>query len=297
MSNIYEQINHATPIKEFDKDAWAQAKKEQKESAYAMVDEQLITLTSSPASFLQYLQTQAHFSQYTVTNALLIMVQKPEATQIADSSKWREGKHYIKKGEKGFTILEPDKEYQREDGSMGMGYNPKAMFDVSQVKNPPKMQKPSISKESLVYAMTYQSPVEIKILENEVREGNKVNYSVSDKTIYVSPGLDADTLLPELAKAYCYAQEHISNPEMQENSNYMGAESATYMLCQKYGIPTNDTRFAEQVTGYFEGMDAQDIKADLSYIKGISDEVSGRMEKGLQAKLHEKQTHERQDVR
>lgn len=297
MSNIYEQINKAEPQKEFDKEAWAKEKNDTRDQAYKMVDEQIGKVASEPSSFLKYLNTQAKFSQYTVTNALLIMAQKPEATQIADASKWREGKHYILKGEKGFTILEPGKEYQREDGSMAVGYNPKAMFDISQIKNPPRQMKPQISQEALVYAMTYQSPVEIKILENQMPDGEKVKYAIADKTIYVSPGLDANSLLPGLARAYCYAQCHALNPELTERHYDMGAEAATYVVCQKYGIQSNDTRFAEHVVDYFEGMETQDIKSDLAYVKGISDDVSNRMEKGIHAKLHDKQAQEKQEAR
>lgn len=297
MSNFYEQIYRKAPSEEFDVEAWAKKKNETRESAYKMADEQLYSVASAPSAFLSYLDVQSRFSNYTVTNALLIMAQKPNATYIADSKKWGEGKHYIKRNEKSFTILEPDGEYTRQDGSVGMSFNPKSMFDILQLRNPPKITKPNISNGMLFYAMTYQSPVLIKILDNPNQELDNVKYSTADKTIYIPRGLPEEVVLSNLAKAYCYAQVHQLYPAMKEGVPNMAAECAAYTVCRKYGLATNDTKFAEEVGNYFEGMEGQDIKADLTNIKEVAEEVTNRTEKGIQSKMFERQSQEKQEVR
>ena len=40
---------------------------------------------------------------------------------------------YVKRGQDAITILEPGKEYRKDDGSTGVSYNVKKVFDISQI--------------------------------------------------------------------------------------------------------------------------------------------------------------------
>ena len=44
----------------------------------------------------------------------------------------------MKKNQKGIVILEPGDEYTREDGSIGVSYNPKKVFDITQTTCAPE---------------------------------------------------------------------------------------------------------------------------------------------------------------
>ena len=63
---------------------------------------------------------------------LLILAQKPDATQLKDFDGWKDAGASIKRQQKGISILEPGEEYEREDGSIGTSYNVKRVFDISQ---------------------------------------------------------------------------------------------------------------------------------------------------------------------
>lgn len=60
-----------------------------------------------------------------MTNALLILAQMPEATQLKDFDGWKDAGASIKRQQKGISILEPGEEYTREDGTIGTSYNVK----------------------------------------------------------------------------------------------------------------------------------------------------------------------------
>ena len=64
-------------------------------------------------------------------NALLIYSQYPQATQLKDFDDWGKDNVKITKGAKSISILEPV-EYTRADGSPGISYNVKKVFDVTQ---------------------------------------------------------------------------------------------------------------------------------------------------------------------
>ena len=127
----------------FDKEAWKQQKQEQREMVYAMIDDTAQTVARDGAAFQKYLDVQSRFDRYSVANALLILAQKPDATRIADFDTWKEQGAYIRKKETGFYILEPGEEYRRDDGSVGISYNLKKMFDISPTGNSRKQETPT----------------------------------------------------------------------------------------------------------------------------------------------------------
>ena len=105
----YDDIFNASQPKEseeksftpFDKDEWAAQKKQERENAFAMIDETAQHMANDGALFQSYLDVQAHFDRYSVGNALLITAQKPDAKQLADFKGWKDNGVYIKKGESG----------------------------------------------------------------------------------------------------------------------------------------------------------------------------------------------------
>ncbi len=116
----------------FDKEAWVHQKQEQRQWTYDTIDTTTMTIVQNGEQFQRYLDVQSRFDRYSVSNALLILAQRPEATRIADFEGWKEQGVSIRRKETGFYILEPGEEYRREDGSTATSYNPKKMFDIAQ---------------------------------------------------------------------------------------------------------------------------------------------------------------------
>lgn len=68
----------------FDKDAWAEKKKAERQSVFDLADSTAGTVCSDGNKFREYLDLQARFDRYSATNALLILAQMPQATQVRD---------------------------------------------------------------------------------------------------------------------------------------------------------------------------------------------------------------------
>ena len=95
----------------FDKDAWAAKKQAERESVYEMIDRYATDMSGDGGLFRAYLDVQARFDRYSVSNAILVAAQCPEATRLADFDHWKESGVYVKRGADAITILEPGKEY------------------------------------------------------------------------------------------------------------------------------------------------------------------------------------------
>ena len=118
----------------FDKDAWAAKKQAEREGVYAMIDNHVHDMGMDGGVFQAYLDVQARFDLYSVSNAILIAAQCPEATKLAGFDSWKADGVYVKRGQDAITILEPGKEYRKDDGSTGVSYNVKKVFDISQTR-------------------------------------------------------------------------------------------------------------------------------------------------------------------
>ena len=179
----YDDIFNASQPKEseeksftpFDKDEWAAQKKQERENAFAMIDETAQHMANDGALFQSYLDVQAHFDRYSVGNALLITAQKPDAKQLADFKGWKDNGVYIKKGESGITLLEPGEEYTKEDGSIGVSYNSKKVFDITQT-NAKVKDRPSIKRDErmLLKAIIHNAPCPIEISQQMPENINAV---------------------------------------------------------------------------------------------------------------------------
>jgi uncharacterized membrane protein (UPF0127 family) len=59
------------------------------------------------SQFRSFLLTMSKFHDYSIGNLILIMLQRPDATQVAGFSTWKDLGRWVKKGEKGIAILAP----------------------------------------------------------------------------------------------------------------------------------------------------------------------------------------------
>ena len=87
---IDEIITKANSKDGYDKEAYKQRKKEQKEQAYKMIDEALEELKGNLSALKEYFDIQSRFDMYTPRNALLIKKQCPTAMQLKTRKDWND---------------------------------------------------------------------------------------------------------------------------------------------------------------------------------------------------------------
>ena len=259
----------------FDKDAWAAKKQAEREDVYLMIDTYAHEMSIDGGLFQSYLDVQAHFDRYSVSNAILVAAQCPEATRLADFDHWKDNGVYVKRGEDAITILEPGKEYTRqEDGSTGVYYNPKKVFDISQTTSR-QQATPTVVRDDrlLLKALMNNAPCRFGI-SNELPEGVNVAYQPKTGTILVRQGLDAPTIFRGLAQEL--ARVHMEKSGCACLNPDFTAYSVSYMLCKRNGVSVEGFFFDRMPEGYGQ-MDAKALRAEVCIIRDVAGEITADM--------------------
>lgn len=190
----------------FDKETWAQKKQELRQWTYETIDAATSSIAQSGDEFQRYLDVQSRFDRYSVSNALLILAQRPEATRISDFDTWKEQGVFIRRKETGFYILEPGEEYRRDDGSTGISYNPKKMFDIAQTTASQKREQPTYPDDRMrIKALLDRAPVPIVIGDALPPEMHAL-YQPDTRNIVIRRGLDAGDIFRSLAQELAHAE-------------------------------------------------------------------------------------------
>lgn len=254
---------------------------------YEMSEQMTAAVASDGQMFQKYLDIQSHFDRYTVNNVLLIMAQRPDAQKIGDYGYWRSQGVYVKRQEmrSPILIMEPGKEYKREDGTSGTYYNAKKLYDISQTNMSDKLQMQGGQAETgrqLIRALVNCPPAAIITVEDDqMPEDKGALFEPGDACIYVRKGMDAETIFRCLTPELVLAGFADGDKEYDRNADAFYAYCASYMLCKKYEIDTQDFDFSD-VSGMFEGMEAQEIRGELSRMREAANTISSRMEKVLE---------------
>ena len=200
--------NNFTPAKagqqrsRLSKEEYAEKMKAEKEAVYQMADDTAKAIVSDPEKFKAFLDTQSRLDRYSAVNALLIFKQLPEASQLKNFDDWSKDNVKIQKGAKSISILEPV-EYAKRDGTTGISYNVKKVFDVSQTngKRPPA---PTVNRDpkALITVMLDSSPVEVEATNELPYPNMAAFYNNEEQTLYVKRDVG-----DSVAVAQCVAQE------------------------------------------------------------------------------------------
>ena len=294
MSELYDVFQEESKtnkgkeyIPKIPKEEYAKKMQEWRKELFGLANKQTLIAVETPENYKTYLNLQSRLD-YTVTNTLLLMAQYPNAELIKDGMKWRENGKYIRPTEKdkGIQILEPGSEYIRRDGSIGVNYNPKYVYDVSQLSGKTiNIPVPNYSNKEIISALMHRTEIKPEIVSPDSSLPYPVYYDDNAKKIYVMNGLPPEEMISGLVKEYCMV-ECVNQGMNREESAFMVA-SASYVICQKYGIKGCDEFFIKNVEQYFEGLDQREVKNELEDIKGLSKSVSDRMEHGIYAKQQE----------
>ncbi len=271
-----------------DKAAWAARKQQEREALYAQIDEAVSTMASDGPRFQNYLDVQARFDRYSVANAVLIANQMPEATRLGDFDAWKASGAYVKRGAVGLSILEPGKEYRREDGSVGVSYNVKKVFDISQTNAQRPAPKTLLDDRSLLKALIHEPPCKVEV-RDEVPDGRNVVYLPEEKTILVRRGLDAHTIFRGLAQEL--ARVHLEKGEKDCASPDFVVYSAAYLLCQRNGVPVDSFSFQRMPAAYKE-MDPQDLRKELGIIREVAGDVTASMNRFFEVQQRSQKNRE-----
>ena len=280
-----------TENQSFDREAWLKQKQDERNLAFRIVEDTLGSIKRDEKMLQTYLDVQSRFSRYSVSNAVLIAGQKPQATRLGDFNYWKEAGEYIKKGELGILILEPGKEYKRKDGSTGVNYNTKKVFDISQT-NSKQQKSPEISRDGrfLMKALIYNAPCEIKAQDDLVEQHKTLAlYDTSDKTLYVAKGYSYDELFPSVARELAHA--HMDRDGYERSAGENIAYCVAFIICKRNGIDAVGFKFDKTIAA-LSSMDDKSLKAEFGKVRDIANSISADMERMFEKNEKEKSRDE-----
>ena len=274
--SIYDVFSGGS--KPFDKAEWAAQKQAQRQEAYELIDNTCSEMMADGESFRQYLDVQGRFDRYSVANAVLVSAQMPEATQLKDYNAWKQSRVYVNKDAQKITILEPSKEYLRDDGTKAVGYNAKVVYDISETsaKDRQQAQEPKTMRE-LVSAMIDASPVPfVPVADLEI----PAYYDSKQQTIFIKTGLTEEQLFVSMAKEVSAAVFDFKHNESRDASDFKSF-CVAYMVSTRYGVDTRGFSF-DRLPREFSEMDTQVFKGELGSMRDVLGEIQSDMFKSLE---------------
>lgn len=270
-----------TTMEPYSKDDWIRQKNENRALAYEMLETATEEL-NNPDTVMAYLDIQSKFDRYSVSNALLVAYQNPEATRLCDSKTWQKNHVFINKGETGIIILEPGKEYTRDDGKTVTPYNAKKVFDISQTNARPRQFKANAPDARVVVkAMITTSPVPVKI-SNELPEGIDAKYQPEAKMIFIRQGLEGGDIVCALSKEIAFAR--LDKGDFNRENLEFKAQAISYIATSRAGFePEPITELSDK----FSNLDSKEKRAELSQARDHANTIANTVRKALEPKNKE----------
>lgn len=181
-------------------------------------------------NFANYLKTMAKFHRYSFNNIMLIVMQYPEASQVAGYKKWQELGRNVRKGEKSIRILAPcphKKTVTNDDGEeteiRWTTYRPVSVFDIAQTEG---KELPEICKKLTGEVSDYEALMEglKKVAQVAVSfediKGGANGYFSKDKGIVLNEGMEqaqtVKTFVHEIAHSIMHKDTDKSREQRAE---------------------------------------------------------------------------------
>lgn len=265
----------------FDKEAWAAKKQEERKELYALADSTAAEISGDGEKYQKYLDVQSRFSRYTPTNALLILAQMPEATQLKDFNGWKEAGASVQRKPKSVKILEPGKEYDREDGTRGTSFEVKRVYDASQTRGRVR-SAPAVKLDDrvLLKALIHRTPVPIQTADSLPNNMGAL-YDHNQQVIFVCRGMGAEDIFRSVSKELAHAEIAGMSENYNRNDAAFKAYSASYLLCKRYGVDVSDYNFSRLPTSFRES-NPQQVRETLTEIRDTANQISTRMYRALE---------------
>jgi antirestriction protein ArdC len=202
-----------------------------------------------------YLDTQSKFHSYSFGNAVLIGIQKPDATRVAGFNKWKELGRQVRKGEHGASILAPIIRTKKDEGGdkekdhkYVAGFTSATVFDVRQTDGEPLPEiaplLTGVAPEGQFRDLTsVAGEFGFSVEKRELTGGTNGYCSPSEKLIVVESRNDEVQQVKTLAHELGHALLHEEGNDLPREHKEIEAESVAYVVSQALGINSGEYSF------------------------------------------------------
>ena len=189
---------------------------------------------------LRYLDAFSRFHRYSLYNAWLILMTRPDATHVAGFRQWNSFNRFVRKGERGIPILAPiwvkQENQDQEDVKLALrGFKVAYVFDISQtdgepLPEPPDWKKPEknafLNERLMAFAHEHGISITEKVLAGET-QGISMGGSIE-----IDPSAGSSTVVHELAHELML--HHGS--ELPTSIKELEAELTAFVVCRHFGL-------------------------------------------------------------
>ncbi len=239
--------------------------------------------------FQEWLKVQSTFHNYSFANTMLILAQKPEATNVAGFKAWQKLKRYVRKGEKGIAILAPIitkmkcESEEVTEKSILAGFRVVHVFDLSQTEGEdlPKIAKEletsSVLAEELILKLhDIAGEKGIKVISYPGGHNGANGYYnfVKQEIGLKEAGTDqqAKTFIHEIAHALTHGK--VENYQEGE----IVAEGTAFIVSSYFGLDTGSYSF-EYVAAWASRAEKDAIKKVANTIQRTADLLIRQLQK------------------
>lgn len=258
------------PEGEFDKRAWAERKQSERQEAFERADAAALRANSDPAALEAYMRVAAALPHHSATNVLLIADRMPNATRVGTAEHWRGQGASVRRGQKAIPIIEPAKEYVRDDGSVGVLYDVRKVFDVSQTTARPRLPRRADPRAALA-ALVSRPPARIEPADD--LGGAAAEYDHASGTIRVQRGLDEPRLLSALMTEAAHASMARGADTYDREAHAAKADLAAGIAARRLGLECSEPAAAPAPPE----ASAREVRDALGEIGKTARDVSERM--------------------
>lgn len=238
--------------------------------------------------FRRYLDAMSRFHQYSASNIMLILAQRPEAMQVAGYRRWQQLGRQVRNGERGIRILVPHKRVveldEGEETTIVRGFGVGSVFDLSQTDGEPLPEPPQaqeICEATDTGAALYRileafvTDQGITVVREEVERGNGY-YAPLRRQIAVDSRLVGDQATKTMAHETAHFVADHRGGIAREDAETV-AESAAYVVLAHFGIDSGDYTFA-YVARWAENREV--LNRNLASIQQTSHTLIREIERG-----------------
>lgn len=272
--------------------------------------------TMNSESYKAFLKVQSQFHSYSFRNAMLIYIQKPDATRVAGYKTWQKLGRQVRRGEKGIGIIAPSPyKYNKEVNQIdpktkepvrdpktgnilktqsevkGLNFFKKSIFDISQTDG---KELPSICNELLGESINSKKIIEaikttssVPVIEENILSGAKGYYDRLNNVIALNEGMSLDQTAKTLIHEYAHSKLHNTEAMamLDRATKEVQAESVAFIVSNHFGVDTSQYSF-EYLASWSSGKELPELnksfdliqKTSTNIIQDIEDVLSQNME-------------------
>lgn len=221
---------------------------------------------NSDEDWLKYLYFQSRFYNYSCGNAMLIMMQNPNASYVKGYKAWNQLGRYVKKGAKGLAILAPcirkiavlkepenkqefhDKEGEKETKKVLSGFKITYVYDIADTDGSPDFLPVLVTglagnseEEKAIYDRLFQFISKKHTVKEIIGTAAKGSFNLESKEISIRSDLEYLQKIKTLLHEYAHLLDFEMHPEedISRSRRELTAESVAFVVSLRLGLDTS----------------------------------------------------------